>query len=98
MRIVVAGSSGLIGTPLVASLRRAGHDVVRLVRRPARDADEITWDPAAGTIDGDLEELREHLAWVRTHAAPWVERRLRGTSSGDSVRAKRLTPTPWQPA
>lgn len=55
MRIVVAGSSGLIGTPLVASLRRAGHDVVRLVRRPARDADEITWDPAAGTIDGDLE-------------------------------------------
>lgn len=44
------------------------------------------------------EELREHLAWVRTHAAPWVERRLRGTSSGDSVRAKRPTPTPWQPA
>jgi uncharacterized protein (TIGR01777 family) len=25
--------------------------VVRLVRRPARGADELTWDPAAGTVD-----------------------------------------------
>ena len=25
------------------------------------------------------------LAWARAHAAPWVQRRLRGTSSGDSL-------------
>jgi lysophospholipase L1-like esterase len=25
------------------------------------------------------------LAWARTHAAPWVQRRLRGTSSGDRL-------------
>jgi lysophospholipase L1-like esterase len=25
------------------------------------------------------------LAWARTHAAPWVQRRLRGTSSGDTL-------------
>jgi hypothetical protein len=25
------------------------------------------------------------LAWARSHAAPWVQRRLRGTSSGDSL-------------
>ena len=25
------------------------------------------------------------LAWVRSHAAPWVQRRLRGTSSGDGL-------------
>lgn len=55
MRIVIAGSSGLIGTPLVASLRNSGHEVVRLVRRPAAAADEITWDPSSGTIDGSLE-------------------------------------------
>lgn len=35
------------------------------------------------------EELREHAAWVRTHAAPWIERRVRGTSSGDGREAKR---------
>jgi hypothetical protein len=33
VRVVVAGSSGLIGTALVAHLRAAGHEVLRLVRR-----------------------------------------------------------------
>lgn len=40
------------------------------------------------------EELREHAAWVRVHAAPWVERRIRGTSSGSSLSAKRPDLTP----
>ncbi|MGH3763503.1 TIGR01777 family oxidoreductase [Actinophytocola sp.] len=51
MRIVVAGSSGLIGTALVRDLRGAGHDVVRLVRCRPRAVDERTWDPPAGRID-----------------------------------------------
>jgi uncharacterized protein (TIGR01777 family) len=51
VRIVVTGSSGLIGTALVARLRTAGHDVLRLVRRPPRAADELQWDPAAGEVD-----------------------------------------------
>lgn len=56
MRIAITGASGLIGTALVPHLRSQGHEVVRLVRRPARGADEITWDPAAGTVDlGALE-------------------------------------------
>ena len=25
------------------------------------------------------------LAWAKAHAAPWVQRRLRGTSSGDDL-------------
>jgi hypothetical protein len=25
------------------------------------------------------------LAWAKAHAAPWVRRRLRGTSSGDGL-------------
>ena len=38
---------------------------------------------------GRRQELREHAEWVRTHAAPWVQRRLRGASSGDSLLPKR---------
>ena len=52
MRVVIAGSSGLIGTALVAEFRRAGHDVIRLVRRAPAGADERRWDPPAGQLDG----------------------------------------------
>lgn len=31
------------------------------------------------------EARAEHVAWARTHAAPWVRRRLTGTSSGDAL-------------
>lgn len=51
MRVVVAGSSGLIGSALVPRLREAGHDVLRLVRRDTRSGDERSWDPPAGRID-----------------------------------------------
>ncbi|MDN4482182.1 TIGR01777 family oxidoreductase [Demequina lignilytica] len=54
MRVVIAGSSGLIGTALTHSLHEGGHDVVALVRRPARDDHESQWDPRAGTVDTDL--------------------------------------------
>ncbi|MDQ1287956.1 MAG: family oxidoreductase [Actinomycetota bacterium] len=56
MRIAVTGSTGLIGTALVSQLHAAGHDVVRLVRRPPRAADEISWDPSNGSVDvGQLQ-------------------------------------------
>lgn len=51
MRIVISGSSGLIGTALVDHLRGKGHTIVRLVRRPARGADEATWEPSTGSLD-----------------------------------------------
>lgn len=51
MRIVLAGSSGFLGTRLTERLRTAGHEIVRLVRRPVRDRDEIRWDPTAGQLD-----------------------------------------------
>ncbi|MFG3508734.1 TIGR01777 family oxidoreductase [Streptomyces sp. NPDC047821] len=50
-RIAVTGSSGLIGTALVRSLRADGHEVIRLVRRPARSADEVEWDPRRQYVD-----------------------------------------------
>ncbi|MFG2548639.1 TIGR01777 family oxidoreductase [Streptomyces sp. NPDC048581] len=50
-RIAVAGSSGLIGSALVTSLRADGHEVVRLVRRAPMSKDEVRWDPEAGSVD-----------------------------------------------
>jgi uncharacterized protein len=47
VKVAVTGSSGLIGTALVASLRADGHQVIRLVRRAPRAADEVRWDPRA---------------------------------------------------
>ena len=51
MRVVIAGSSGLIGTALVEDLRLAGHEVLRLVRREPKAASEVKWNPNTGEID-----------------------------------------------
>ncbi len=46
-KILVSGVSGPIGTALLPSLRANGCSVIRLVRGPAKDQDQISWDPAA---------------------------------------------------
>lgn len=51
MRVVVAGSTGLIGTSLVPALRQADHEVVRLVRHEPQAPDERGWAPASGHLD-----------------------------------------------
>ena len=51
MKVVITGASGLIGTALVRSLTADGHDVVRLVRRQPRAADEVQWEPAVRRLD-----------------------------------------------
>lgn len=53
MRVAVAGSSGFVGSELLPRLRSAGHDVLRLVRRETSTPDEVSWNPAAGTVDLD---------------------------------------------
>ncbi|GAA2443389.1 TIGR01777 family oxidoreductase [Streptomyces macrosporus] len=76
MRIAVTGSSGLIGRALVTSLRAYGHEVVRLVRRPARAGDEVEWDPirqyvdAAGLVGC---EAVVHLAGAGIGDRRWTE-------------------------
>ncbi|MEV5280255.1 TIGR01777 family oxidoreductase [Streptomyces sp. NPDC051994] len=51
MKIAVTGSTGLIGTALVRSLRSDGHEVVRLVRHRPAAPDEIAWDPVRRHVD-----------------------------------------------
>ncbi|GAB3442667.1 SGNH/GDSL hydrolase family protein [Phycicoccus ginsengisoli] len=47
---------------------------------------------------GRREAVAANADWARTHLAPWVQRRLRGQSSGDTVTAKRPQLRPVDPA
>lgn len=51
MRVLIAGSSGLLGTALGRRLRAAGHEVRTLVRRHSDGPREFGWDPPAGRFD-----------------------------------------------
>lgn len=51
MIILVAGSSGLVGSALVQVLSTGGHEVRRLVRRSPEQPGDYLWDPAKGEID-----------------------------------------------
>ena len=44
-KVLVSGSSGLIGSALIPALIAGGYRVVRLVRGTPSTDDEITWDP-----------------------------------------------------
>ncbi|WP_277209304.1 SGNH/GDSL hydrolase family protein [Isoptericola croceus] len=44
------------------------------------------------------KRIQEDAQWVRVHVAPWVRRRITGTSSGDGRLAKWTAPTTWPPS
>lgn len=54
MQVVIAGSSGFLGTALRDFLMDHGHDVVRLVRREPAADDESRWDPYRNEVDQDV--------------------------------------------
>jgi len=91
-RVAITGASGMIGTALVGHLKSEGYTVQKLVRRPSRAADEITWDPQAGIVD--LEALAGvdaiiHLAgagvgdkrWTKKYKSEILNSRLLGTTT-----------------
>jgi uncharacterized protein (TIGR01777 family) len=52
MRVLVSGSSGLIGSALMKRLVAAGHGVATLVRSAGETGeDAFFWDPSAGRLD-----------------------------------------------
>jgi uncharacterized protein (TIGR01777 family) len=57
---------------LVARLKAAGHDVVRLVRRPAAGADELTWDPASGKLDLPAADAVVNLSGANVGDKRWT--------------------------
>lgn len=98
-RIAITGASGLIGSALSAHLKSEGYIVQKLVRRPALNADEITWDPIAGSVDLDaLDGVHSviHLAgagvgdkrWTAKYRSTILNSRLLGTTAIASAVAK----------
>jgi len=92
VRIAVTGSTGLIGTALVAALRDGGHQVIRLVRRTPARKDEIAWDPLAptgGLAPGALDGLDAavHLAGANVAGRRWT------AAYKEEIRASRVRGT-----
>lgn len=83
MKVLVTGSSGLIGQPLVKKLEEAGHQTIRLVRG-LHDADHtiVLWNPSSSTIvnPSRLEGLDAviHLAGESIAGERWTaEKKMR---------------------
>jgi len=75
MRVAVSGSTGLVGSEVVASLSAAGHEVVRLVRRPPAPGERaVRWDPEKGETDAGALEGQDavvHLAGENIASGRW---------------------------
>jgi hypothetical protein len=92
MKILVTGSTGLVGSVLLPFLRSKGHEVFRLVRSQAKVGPaEIYWNPEQGIDDTSrLEGLDAvvHLAGENISEGRWTEEkkarirdsRVKGTS------------------
>lgn len=81
MRILISGSSGLVGGALLAGWSGDGHQVVRLVRREAQPGQaEVSWDPRAGVLPAaSLSgfDAVVHLAGENIAAGRWTAERRR---------------------
>ncbi|HET7312300.1 MAG TPA: TIGR01777 family oxidoreductase [Mycobacteriales bacterium] len=76
MKVVVSGSTGLIGSALVTNLRADGHDVRRLVRHTPRGADETQWQPSSGFLDPSVVDGADavvHLAGAGVGDHRWTD-------------------------
>lgn len=77
MKVLVAGSHGLIGSSLVEALISRGDHVVRLVRSRRSADGEIRWDLHSQSIDLELMEGFDavvHLGGVSIGERRWSER------------------------
>ena len=105
VRILVSGSSGLIGTALLPALRASGHAPVRLVRGEPNGPDEITWDIEKQSLDpASLAGIEGvvHLAGAGIGAHRWNEgykrEILQSRVAGTTLLARALAAMPSPPA
>jgi uncharacterized protein (TIGR01777 family) len=78
MRIVVTGSSGLVGGALVPFLETGGHEVLRAVRGGTSGAGQLAWRPGQGGFDAAALEGVDavvHLAGENIADGRWTAKR-----------------------
>ncbi len=76
MKILVTGSTGLVGNALVPALESKGHAVIRLVRGQAKNEGEASWNPEQESIDAERLkgiEAAVHLAGESIADGRWSE-------------------------
>ena len=87
-RVLVSGVSGPIGAALLPYLESQGARIVRLVRGPARGADQISWNPlrplspgAASGFEAVIHLAGETVAgrWTQPKKKAILESRVQGT-------------------
>lgn len=85
MRLLIAGSHGMVGSAVSTYLLECGHEVVRLVRSQPK-SDEIWWDPDPGQIDADGLEGFDGVITLASMRWPmrWTEK------AKQKMRANRL--------
>jgi uncharacterized protein (TIGR01777 family) len=79
VKVLVSGSTGLIGSALVRDLAGEGHVVTRLVRPSSeREKDAVLWDPGKGTVDQEGlagHDAVVHLAGENIAGSSWTAKR-----------------------
>ncbi|HKV37768.1 MAG TPA: TIGR01777 family oxidoreductase [Blastocatellia bacterium] len=79
MKLLITGSSGLIGSTLISRHSARDDEIIRLVRSPGRlPKGAALWDPEAGTIDSsaiDGVEAVVHLAGESVAGGRWTPER-----------------------
>lgn len=77
MKVLVTGSTGMIGSALVHQLKRNGHDPIRLVRhRESYDEPQVVWNIEKGQLNPqDLEGVDAvvHLAGESIASGRWTD-------------------------
>ncbi len=95
MKILISGATGLVGTHLIPTLIARGQEVVKLVRKSPKAADEIQWDAEKGFSDEEKAKLENfeavvHLAGDNVASSNWNEAKKRSIRDSRVVGTKIL--------
>ncbi|MBT8479454.1 MAG: TIGR01777 family oxidoreductase [Gemmatimonadetes bacterium] len=108
-RFLITGSTGLVGSSLVAFLSAGGHTVTRLVRGQSHGPDTsgaatAQWDPAQGLLDAESvsgQDVVVHLAGAGIADGRWTPARKRvirdSRVTGTELLARALAEAPEKP-